>query len=98
VLSREHLLQPAGNTLPNPAQGAACFLCHGAALLVHGQIVVHQYTKLLLCRAVFQLLSPPGVIPPLMQESALPLAALHDIPLSPIIQPFQTPLNGNTTM
>lgn len=35
VLSREHLLQPAGNTLPSTAQEAVCRLCHGSALLAH---------------------------------------------------------------
>lgn len=33
--SREHLLQPAGNTLPNTAEEAVCHLCHGTALLAH---------------------------------------------------------------
>lgn len=43
-------------TLPNVAQKAVCYLCHGTALLAHRWLTI-KCTKLLLCRAVSQLVS-----------------------------------------
>ncbi|KAK4810954.1 hypothetical protein QYF61_013362, partial [Mycteria americana] len=39
-----------------------------------------------------------GVIPPLVQDLALPLVELHEIPVSPILQLVKVPLDGSMTL
>lgn len=84
-------LQP-GCILPSPAQRAVCLFCHGSALLAQSQTAAHQYSKLLLYQAMFQLASLPDIIPPLMQNAAFSVV-LHEIPFIPILQPVQIPPN-----
>lgn len=60
-------------------------------VLGHGQLVFHQGPTLFLCRSAFQLVvsqSPlmHGTSPPQVQDSALPLIELHEIPASPFFQ------------
>ncbi|KAK4831783.1 hypothetical protein QYF61_019096, partial [Mycteria americana] len=59
--------------------------------------------QFLFCKAAFQLCSPQhlrvhGVVPPQVQDFALPLVELHEVPASPFLQPVQVPLDGSTTL
>jgi len=38
----------------------------------------------------------PGVVPPQVQDPALALIELHEVPLCPTLQPVQVSLNGST--
>ena len=40
----------------------------------------------------------PGVVPPQVQDSALPLFELHELLVSPFLQRFMVPLNRNTNI
>jgi len=33
----------------------------------------------------------PGVVPPQVQDYAVPLAELHEAPVSPLLQPYKSP-------
>ena len=45
-----------------------------------------------------QLIFVHGVIPPQVQYFALALVELHEIPVSPFLQPFKVPLDGSMTL
>ena len=81
---KDHISQPAGNGLPNAAQGAVGFVCFKGTLLVCAQLLVHQDLQVLLCQAAFQTVGPqhilvPEVVPPQGQGFALLLAELHEV-------------------
>jgi len=40
----------------------------------------------------------PAVVPPHMQDFALPSVELHEVPVSPFLQPVQVSLDGSTTL
>ncbi|KAK4828339.1 hypothetical protein QYF61_026000 [Mycteria americana] len=69
-------------------------------LLAHVQLGVHQDPQVLVCQAAFQTDSPQSVlvhgvsspghgIPPQVQDFALPLVELHEVPVSPFLQPVE---------
>jgi len=54
-------------------------------------------------KAAFQLGEPqhilvPGADPPQVQDFALPLAELHEVPVSSFLQTAEVPLDGSTTL
>ncbi|GAB0186707.1 ectonucleotide pyrophosphatase/phosphodiesterase family member 3 [Grus japonensis] len=60
-------------------------------------------SQVLLCRAASQLaglqhLLVPGVVPPQVQDFALPLVGLHEVPVNPFLQPVEVPLDGSMTL
>lgn len=68
-------------------------------LLAHGHLGVHQDPQRFFCRAACQPISPQhivvsGAVPPQVQDFALPLAQLHEVQVSPFLQP----LDGSTTL
>lgn len=82
---------------------AVSLLCPEHALLSHGQLVTHQGPKVLFCKAALQLVGLqhgplPGVIPLQLQDFLLPFVELYDIHLRPILQTFEVPLDGSTTL
>lgn len=98
-----HLPRPADNSLPNTAQDAVDFFCCKDALLAHVQLFVHQDCQVFFGRAAFQLVRPQatpinGIIPPHMQDFALPFVELHEVPLSPFPQPFKVSYNAVVTL
>jgi len=40
----------------------------------------------------------PGVVPPLLQDFALSLLELHEVPVSPFLHPVEVPLDGSMTL
>ncbi|KAK4832039.1 hypothetical protein QYF61_020554 [Mycteria americana] len=59
--------------------------------------------QVLFCQAAFQLAGPqhilvPGVVPSQVQDFALFLVELHEIPVGPLLQPVEVPLNGSTVI
>ncbi|KAK4811113.1 LOW QUALITY PROTEIN: hypothetical protein QYF61_016399 [Mycteria americana] len=76
-------------------------LCHKGTLLAHIQLSIHQDTQVFFCKAAFQLVGPQpvlvhGIIPPQVQDLALPLVELHEVPpISPLVE---VPLNVSTTI
>ena len=40
----------------------------------------------------------PGFVPHLVQDFALPLTELHEIPVSPFLQPIKVSLDGSVTL
>lgn len=98
---KDDLPQLAGNALPSAAQDDVALLCSKGTLLAHLQ-VVHQNPQVLFCKAAFQLISSQpvlvqGVVPPQGLDLAFAFVDLHDVPISPFLQPTQVPLNGSTT-
>lgn len=72
------------------------------ALLAHGQLAVRLRSKVFLHRPALQMVGPecvlvPGVTPPWLQDLALPLVELHDVPVSLFLQPIKVPLDGSMT-
>jgi len=39
-----------------------------------------------------------GVVPPQVEDFALLVVELHEVPVSPFLQPVQAPLDGSTTL
>lgn len=69
-------------------------------LSLHGQLPAHQDP---LSKSTFQVFIPqhiqlPGFIPSQMQEFIFPSVELHEIHVSPFIQPVKVPLKGSTTL
>lgn len=58
---KDPLPWPDGNAFPNAAQNAVGCLCHKSKLVVHGQLAVLQDTKIPVCRAAFQKVSPQKI-------------------------------------
>ncbi|KAK4818982.1 LOW QUALITY PROTEIN: hypothetical protein QYF61_022649 [Mycteria americana] len=59
--------------------------------------------QVLSCQAAFQLSSPQnilvhGVVPPQVQDLALLLVEVHEVPVSPFLQPVEVPLDGSMTL
>lgn len=57
----------------------------------------------LLCKAVFYAVGPlpvlvPGIIPSQVQNLALLVVELREVPLSQLLQPVQVPLDGSTSI
>lgn len=66
---------------------------------------VHKDPQVLFYKAAFQLVSPSmygeewhGVIPPWVQDFALPFVELQEVPVCPSLQPAQVPLVGSTNL
>jgi len=77
------------------------FYGNEGTLLAHGQPVIHQHSQVPLCRAAVQQVRPKpvlvhGVVPPQVQDPALALVELHQVPLRLTLQPVQVTLNGST--
>lgn len=94
MLRKDHLPQFAGNTLPKVVQNNRSFF---GKLIAHGQLGVHH---VLLCRVVFQLVSPqhmlvPEVIPLPVKDSALPLV---EVLVSSFLQLFKGPSDSSMTV
>ena len=88
---------------PNAAQDTISLLYNKGTLLAHVQLGVHQDPHVLFCKAAFQPVGPQhvlvdGVVPPQVQDFALPLVEQHEAPVSPFLQLVQVPLNGSTTL
>lgn len=69
--------RPTGNALSNAARETVCCLCHKGMLLAQAQLGVHQVPPKVLFRQAAPQLSQhvlvPGVVPPQVQDSTLPL-------------------------
>lgn len=96
---------PAGNALP----GCICRMQPGMSLAffatrVHCWLMVNLSSRPpwgFLCTAAFQLEGPQpalvhGVTPSQAQDFAHLTAELHEIPVSPLLQPDEVPLSGST--
>ncbi|KAK4826730.1 hypothetical protein QYF61_010983 [Mycteria americana] len=88
---------------PLDPQDTISLLCGKGTLLVHVQLGVCHDPQVLLCRATFQLGVPQhilehGIVPPQVQDFALSLDELHEVPVSPFLQPVQVPLDVSTTL
>jgi len=71
------------------------------ATRAHCWLVVHKHSQIPLRTATFQQVHPKpvlvhGVVPPQVQDPALALVELHQVPLCPTFQPVQVTLNGST--
>ncbi|KAF1440525.1 Zinc finger RNA-binding protein, partial [Pygoscelis papua] len=82
---------------------ASRLLCCKGTLLAHVQLGVRQDPRVLFCQAAFQLggcqhILVHGVVPRWLQNFALPLVELHEIPIGPFLQPVEVPLDGSTTL
>ena len=82
---KDHHSWPAGNTLPNGAQGTISLLYSKGRLLAHVQFCVHQDHWVLFCKAAFQLRGPEcilvhEVIPFQVQVFVVPLVEIHEAP------------------
>lgn len=65
--------------------------------------LVHQDPQVFLGKAVFQLVSPQhvlmhGVISPQGKNFVFLHVEMHEVRLSPFLQPVQIPLNGSTAL
>lgn len=94
---------PANNSLPNAAKDAVGLLCHEGTLLANDQLGINQDPKILLREFAFQLVASQEVLMPLVflprcRTLYFSFVKLHEIPLSPILQHIQVPLNGGTTI
>lgn len=105
VLSRgeDALPWPAGNALPHVDQEAVSLLCCRSTLLAHVQLGIHQDPQVPFCQASSQTVSPQHVlvheaICPRVQNLALPIVKLHEIPARPFLQPVDVPLDSSTTV
>ena len=90
------------STLPNATQEAGGCLCHKPALLARVQLVVHLGHKVLPHKAAFpslrrQHVPVHGIVPPQGKDFAFLFVDLCEVPLSPVHQPVQVPLNGSDT-
>lgn len=100
-MGKDPLLQYAGSALTNAAQMGAG-LCHKGTLLAHSQLGVHRDPQVPLHKATFQSFVSQcvlvlGVTSLQMQDVAFPVDELRVIPLSPVLQPVQLPLNSSRT-
>jgi len=92
VQGHNHLLPPAGHTIPDTSQDAVGLLGHLGILFAHVQLAVSQHPKVLFCRASFQPLLPQpvvlhGVVVTQVQDLAFGLVEPHTVALGPSIQP-----------
>ena len=55
-------------------------------------------TPVILYQAAFQPLLMYGVIPPQVQDFAFPFVEINRIPVDPVLQLIEVPLNGSTTI
>lgn len=90
---KDHLPQPAGNTLSNGAQVPINFLCGKGILSARIQLGIHQDPQVLFCQAAFQLVAPQhilahGIFPSQLQDLALLLVKLYEVPSSWILSIF----------
>ncbi|PKU46076.1 hypothetical protein llap_3645 [Limosa lapponica baueri] len=77
-------------------------LCPKGTLLPHVQPGAHQGLRVIFCQAAFQLrghehVLVPGIVSPQVQDFTL-LVELHEVPVSPSLQPVESPLDGNVTL
>jgi len=69
----------------------------------HAQLVVHQDAQGVFCPNALHLVSPQhvwvaGVVPTQVQDLALPLVELFEVPINLFLQPTEIPLDGNMTL
>ena len=77
-------------------------LCGEGTLLAYVQLV-HQDHQGLFCKAAFQPFGPQPilvheVIPLQVQDFVFSFDGLHEIPVSPFLQPVEVPLDGSMTL
>ncbi|KAK4831029.1 LOW QUALITY PROTEIN: hypothetical protein QYF61_014917 [Mycteria americana] len=94
---QNHLPQPAGYAAFDAAQDTVGFLGCECTLSAHVQLFIHQYPQVLLHRAALNPFIPqpvliPGVAP--TQDPALGLVEPHEVPMGPLLQLVQVPLDG----
>ncbi|KAK4826501.1 hypothetical protein QYF61_009574 [Mycteria americana] len=108
VEGHDHLPQPAGHASFAAAQDTVGFLGRKHTLLAHVQLFIHQYPQVLLCRAALNPLIPQplsipssrspiliaGVAPAQVQDPALGLFEPHGVPMGPLLELVQVPLDG----
>ena len=104
IKGKDHLPWPASNIWSSAAEDTFALLSCKGTLLAHTQGGVHQDPKVLSCQVAFQPSGPQpvllvhGVVPPQKQNFALPLIALHEVLVSPFLQPVEVPLDGSTAL
>ena len=98
VEGKDHLPRPAGYAFFNAAQDAIHLLCSKGTLLPHVQLVVHQDTQVLFCKAAFQLGDPQSILVLMVQDFPLLHVGHHEVPVSPFLQPVDVCLHGSTTL
>lgn len=64
-------------------------------MLAHIQLCVHREPQGLLWKSAFQLGGPQHV---LVQDFALLLVKLHEVPVSPFVQHVEVPMDGSMTL
>jgi len=91
---KDCLLPPAGNAPPDAAQDTISLLSHIGILLADVQFSVYQEPR----GPFFQSCLQANGIPPHLQDHSLPVAELHEIPVSPFLQPIKVSLDGSVTL
>jgi len=89
--------------MSNAAQGVISALCCNGTLLAYVQAGDYQDPQILSCLAAFQLGGPQhllvhGFIHLQVQDFAVLLFELHEVPDSPFLQSVKVPLDGSTTL
>ncbi|KAK4815356.1 hypothetical protein QYF61_001344 [Mycteria americana] len=80
-------------------QDTVGFLGYECTLQAHVQLFIHQYSKVLLCRAALNPFIPhpvliPGVALTQVKDLALGLVEPHEVHMDPLLELVQVPLNG----
>lgn len=93
---------PVGSTLSNAAQDTTD-LDHKSMLLVHAQFGAQQHPQVLFHQAALPLAGLQHVLvfaffPHQVQDLALLITELHEVPVVPFLQPTEVPLDGQTTI
>ncbi|KAK4830181.1 hypothetical protein QYF61_008972 [Mycteria americana] len=96
---QNHLPRPAGHAAFDAAQDTVGFLGCECTLSAHVQLFIHQYPQVLLHRAALNpFISQPVLIPGValtqVQDPALGLVEPHEVPIDPLLQLVQVPLDG----
>jgi len=96
---KDRLPQPAGTTLLNAAKDTIYLPCRKGTSVADVQLGVHQEPPGYFLPAAFQLSSSPaltgaGVDLAQVQDFALPLVELCEVPLSPFLQPDEVLLDS----
>lgn len=74
-----------------------------STLLAHVRLAVHQDLQVLLCKTAFQLSGPQHLLwhdagPSQVPDSALPRVELEEVPIGPLLQHIEVPLDGRTAL
>lgn len=90
----DHFHLPTSHDPVKTTLGAISLLCFQSTPLPHVQLAICQDPQVLLGRAVLQPVNPQAVSPGI---AVLVHIVVHNVPISPFLQPVSIPLNGGLT-